>query len=153
MTLMQAGEIMKKLYVTVGLPRSGKSTWCREHQDWPIVNPDSIRLAIHGKDFDAKHEGLVWWTTRIMIESLFQAGNEKIVLDSTMMTHARRQEWKSKDYQTIFVVFATSQEECERRAIAEGRPHMVEIIRRMALQFEPPDVMVENILFPKQYNA
>src|SRR5690554_6874569 len=31
------------LICTVGLPRSGKTTWARK-QSYPIVNPDSIRL-------------------------------------------------------------------------------------------------------------
>ncbi len=33
---------MNRLILTVGLPRSGKTTWALE-QGWPIVNPDSIR--------------------------------------------------------------------------------------------------------------
>lgn len=140
--------MMPTLYVTVGLPRSGKSTWCREHQDWPIVNPDSIRLEIHGKEFDAKHESLVWWTTRIMVQSLFRAGNDKVILDSTMMTHARRQEWKSPDWQVVYVVFKTSQQVCEQRAVAEGRPHMVGVIQRMAAQYEPVDNAIESCLYP-----
>lgn len=139
---------MPTLYITVGLPRCGKSTWCREHQDWPIVNPDSIRLAIHGKEFDPKHEQLVWWTAKIMVESLFRAGNEKVVLDSTMVAHARRQEWKSKDWDTVYVIFKTSQAECERRAVAEGRPHMVGVIQRMAYLYEPVDNEIENCLYP-----
>jgi predicted kinase len=138
---------MPTLYVTVGLPRSGKSTWAR-CRDLPIVNPDSIRLEIHGKEFDAKHEGLVWWTTKIMVASLFRVGHSAVILDSTMMTHARRQEWKSKDYETIYVIFNTPQAECERRAVAEGRPHMVGVIQRMALQYEPVDHRVESCICP-----
>ena len=42
---------MKEIIVTVGLPRSGKTTWARE-QGYPIVNPDSIRLSLHGKRFE-----------------------------------------------------------------------------------------------------
>lgn len=135
------------LYITVGLPRAGKSTWCRE-MGWPIVNPDSIRLSIHGKEFDAKHEQLVWWTTKIMVESLFCAGNDKVILDSTMMTHARRQEWKAPEYEIVYVIFKTSQQVCEGRAVAEGRPHMVGVIQRMAAQYEPVDNTVENCLYP-----
>lgn len=41
---------MKKLILTIGLPRSGKSTWAKQ-QGCPVVNPDSIRLALHGKAY------------------------------------------------------------------------------------------------------
>ncbi len=59
---------MKKLICTVGLPRSGKSTWCKT-QSYPIVNKDSIRLALHGQRYlqDAEKEiramiirGVMW---------------------------------------------------------------------------------------------
>ena len=39
--------LTEDLIVMVGLPRSGKTTWARK-QGYPIVNPDSIRLAFHG---------------------------------------------------------------------------------------------------------
>jgi len=38
---------MKILILTVGLPRSGKSTWAAK-KGFPIVSPDAIRLAMHG---------------------------------------------------------------------------------------------------------
>ncbi|KKK82651.1 hypothetical protein LCGC14_2801230, partial [marine sediment metagenome] len=49
---------MKKLILTVGLPRSGKSTWARK-QGHPIVNPDSIRLALYGEPFIEEAEPMI----------------------------------------------------------------------------------------------
>ncbi len=39
-------ETEQTLILMVGLPRSGKTTRARQI-DHPIVNPDSIRLALH----------------------------------------------------------------------------------------------------------
>jgi predicted kinase len=50
---------MKILILTVGLPRSGKSSWSRQ-QTFPVVNPDSIRLALHGLRFAPEAEPFVW---------------------------------------------------------------------------------------------
>ena len=40
----------KQLILTVGLPRSGKTTWALA-QGYPIVAPDAIRLAVTGQRY------------------------------------------------------------------------------------------------------
>lgn len=51
-----------KVYITVGLPASGKSTWARqyqkEHEDTLILNRDSLRLMLGGK-WTPKYEEIV----------------------------------------------------------------------------------------------
>lgn len=131
------------LYLTIGLPRSGKSTWARR-QLIPIVNPDSIRLAIHGKAFDLKHEDLVWWHARIMVESLFRAGHEKVILDATNVAKARRDRWLSDQWERAFVVFpVTDLELLKARCDVSDTPHLKPIIEKMAAQFEPVNATTE----------
>src|SRR5882672_916000 len=60
----------KLLICTVGLPRSGKSTWARS-QSFPIVCPDAIRIAIHGQRFISEAEPFVWATAKAMVRALF----------------------------------------------------------------------------------
>jgi predicted kinase len=124
----------KILILTVGLPRAGKSTWARS-QCHPIVNPDSIRLAIHGQRFVASAEGFVWATARAMVRALFLAGHDTVILDATNLTRKRREEWKSLDWGLFFHEVPTSQEECVVRAA--GDAEMAEVICRMAGQREP----------------
>lgn len=123
------------LIVLVGLPRSGKSTWARQ-QGLPIVNPDSIRYAIHGRSFFDLAEPLVWAIAKVMVYALFLAGNSTVILDATNVTEKRRQEWISKNWRTEFKVFTTPKDECIKRAKEYGDNSLVEVIERMAAEWD-----------------
>lgn len=126
----------KTLILTVGLPRSGKSTWSRE-SGFPMVNPDSIRLAIHGKPFLPEAEPEVWRTARLMVESLFIAGHRIVVLDATNVLRSRRKEWVvSEKWLTYFKPILTDKDTCIERAIVGKREDLVPVIERMHSQFE-----------------
>ena len=127
---------MKELVLTVGLPRSGKSTWAKD-QGVPVVCPDSIRLAIHGCTFIASAEPLVWATAHVMVSSLFLAGHDKVILDACNNTQKRREEWRSKgcyDWDRSFKVFDEGARECISRAKLSGREDLIETIERMDAQ-------------------
>ncbi len=132
------------LYMTIGLPRSGKSTWAKLQQV-PTVNPDAIRLSVHGKPFDLKHEDLVWWTARIMVESLFKAGHRHVILDATNITRSRRDRWYTAEWERVFVSFGTSPEMCKKRAIASDMPYLVDVIEKMSGQYEPSNLTTEYV--------
>lgn len=127
---------MKTLIGTVGLPRSGKSTWARK-QGVPVVCPDAIRLALHGHRFAARAEPYVWVHAKLMVRSLFLAGHEVVILDATNTVRKRRDEWKDADWQTHFFVIDTDYETCYGRAQAEGDTVLLPIIERMNQQYEP----------------
>lgn len=127
---------MKTLILTVGLPRSGKSTWAK-NEKVPIVNPDAIRLALHGQAFIGEAEPMVWTIAKYMVKALFLAGHVKVILDATNVTKARRDEWLSRDWGCKYKVFEVSEEECLRRAEATDQKYLCDIIMRMALQAEP----------------
>jgi predicted kinase len=124
----------KILICTVGLPRSGKTTWARR-QAYPVVNPDAIRLAIHGQAFVSRAEPLVWATAKYMVRALFLAGHDRVILDATNTTRKRRDEWRTDEWATFFKYIGTSHEECYERA-GEGSD-LIPVITRMALNFEP----------------
>jgi predicted kinase len=128
------------LILTVGLPRSGKTTWAMEHSrkvGVPIVNPDSIRLALHGHAFAAEAEPFVWAIAKTMVHALFLAGHAVVIVDATNVSRKRRDDWKSRKWATRFKVFATDKGECIRRAEATGRPDLIPVIERMASEQEP----------------
>lgn len=128
----------RKLIVLVGLPRSGKSTWAQQ-QGFPIVCPDAIRLALHGERFLAKAEPMVWTIVFLMVEALFLAGNDTIIIDATNVTAKRRDEWKNKFPSTVELkVFDTPPEECKRRAVDTMQPDLLPVIDRMAAQWDLP---------------
>lgn len=125
------------LLLTVGLPRSGKSTWSMK-TGYPVVNPDSIRLALHGQAFYAPAEAFVWATAHLMVAALFRAGHRVVVLDATNITKRRRDDWRSKDWNCGYVCFPTSKEDCIYRAVMNEQRELVPIIERMAKSLEWP---------------
>lgn len=123
------------LLCTVGLPRSGKTTWARK-QNLPIVSPDAIRLALHGQRFIAEAEPHVWAIAKTMVRALFLAGHKMVILDATNNTRKRRDEWQSKEWKTYFKVIDTPASVCLDRARAEGDEYIMPVIERMAAQYE-----------------
>lgn len=129
-------EYDKILVATVGLPRSGKSTWAVS-QAWPIVNPDAIRLAIHGQRFNAQAEPFVWLVAKTMIRSLFLAGHKVVIVDACNTTRKRRDDLRSVEWETFFKVVDTPKEVCLERATSENDGDIIPVIERMAAQYEP----------------
>ena len=125
-----------ELICMVGLPRSGKTTVARALR-YPIVNRDSIRLALHGYRYIAEAEELVAAITKIMVKALFLAGHRTVVVDETNTTRKRRNFWRSEDWRTRYFHIKTSPLICHDRATAEGDQEIMPIIDRMASQFEP----------------
>lgn len=143
---------MPTLIMTMGLPRSGKSTWAREYMlarpGVAIVNPDSIRLAIHGTAFDPKHEPRVWATAHDMVDALFLAGHTEVILDATNLTKARRNEWRVPKWRRALVDFSrVPASECVKRAIKGDRDYLVDVIVRMSRNIEPPEVGEFDVIF------
>jgi predicted kinase len=122
----------------VGFPRSGKTTRALELSKKlgaPIVNPDSVRLAIHGHAYMQKAEPLVWGVAKTMVNALFEAGHEEIVIDACNNTKRRRDEWRFLgDWETVFEVVKTSADICRSRT---EDPDLLEVIDRMESQHEP----------------
>lgn len=118
-----------QLILTVGLPRSGKTTWAKQ-QGHPIVSPDCVRLALHGQRFYAPAEPIVWATAKLMVAALFKAGHRHVILDACSVTRARRDEWK--EYPVVLRVFQTAPEVCMARARLEGDGGIIPVIIRMA---------------------
>lgn len=128
----------KYITLTCGLPRSGKSTWTRQ-QCIPTVNPDSVRLAYHGKRFDPSLESEVWDIVFIMAEALLNV-HTHIIIDATNYKYPLRASWLKKYPDAIFqyVVFTTSVSECQARAIATDQADLVPVIAQMAEKWDLP---------------
>lgn len=129
-----------RLIATIGLPRSGKSTYCRGliEKGYAVVNPDSFRLAIHGQAFNPTAEPFVWAAVYAAVDALTLAGN-KVVVDATNITEERRKPWKVRG--AHFILIETGKDECVRRAVEESdgaHRDLVPVIERMAAQWDWP---------------
>lgn len=130
---------MNTLILMVGLPRSGKSTLARkyvEDHNAAIVNPDAIRLALHGQAFIAEAEPMVWCLAKYMVKHNFLAGHDKVILDATNLTKERRREWRSKHWSLAYYYVDTDIDTCIERAIANNQQELVPVIKRMHIAFE-----------------
>jgi len=130
----------KKIILTVGLPRSGKTTWSRK-QGHPIVNPDSIRLAMHGQRFYGPAEPWVWAMAYLMVDALLSAGHDTVIVDATNVTYKRRHEWPTRfsDRATVRMkIIPTSPRECVQRAKDEGDTQIIPVILKMAKDWDLP---------------
>ena len=126
-----------RLILTVGLSRSGKSTYLR-NLGIPTVCPDEVRRYLGCFPFKADMESEVWKIVRVMVNCLFASGAQRVALDATNTRMARRNEWRSPDmWLRDFYYFDTSREECQRRAVEGGNDYLVPVIDRMADHFEP----------------
>lgn len=132
------------LILMVGLPRSGKSTHARA-MGHPVVSPDAIRLALHGKTFLKAAEFMVWPLAVLMVRALFAAGHSKVILDATNHTRERRQFWyDAGTWEIEYRIIDTSAVVCVARAKseedAEDAPNefsLIPVIERMAEAYEP----------------
>lgn len=86
---------MQKVFVMVGLPGSGKSTWSKnyikKHPNTLIISRDDIRYNLHGGDyiFDNAIEPQVCEITDDMIRILLRTGYD-LIIDETNGTLIRR---------------------------------------------------------------
>jgi hypothetical protein len=105
---------------------------------WPVVNPDSVRLAMHGQRYAAEAEPLVWATVNIMIKALFLAGHDHVLLDAT-------------NWQTLFHHIDTDSQECMTRAAEAGDDVIQPVIMRMSEAFEPVNAEEEEVFNAEGY--
>jgi predicted kinase len=74
----------------------------------------------------------------LMVDSLFNAGHETIVIDATNCSAKRRDEWRKHCDNMELRVFDTSPDECKRRAIDTGQGDLVFVIDRMVKEWDLP---------------
>ena len=127
---------MNKLILTVGLPRSGKSTWAKK-QGYPIVNRDAIRLALHGQAFIGASEDMVTAIESYMVKSLFLAGHDTVIVDATNLKEKYRKRWEYLGSWTVTThILTASKEVCIQRAKDGDRDDLIPVIERMAADAE-----------------
>jgi len=122
---------MNKLILTVGLPRSGKSTWALK-QGHPVVNRDAIRLALHGQAYIQSAEDMVSAIEMYMVKSLFLAGHTTVIVDSTHLNQTYVDRWNYGNWDLQTRVFDADRDVCIERAKADGRLDLIPSIERMA---------------------
>lgn len=123
-----------------GLPRSGKSTMAQKlakYNGWPIINPDSFRLALHGQVYYGPAEPMVWANVKVAVRALLLAGHTHVVVDATNMKKHRRDDWRRENWRVVVYELKTDMETCLKRAEEAGRDDLIPVIERMESEHEP----------------
>lgn len=138
---------MSNLYIMVGVPGSGKSTWAKAHKgNMTYVSRDEIRFSMVAEDeeYFAKETVVFTEYCRRINEALSKG--ENVLADATHLNRVSRRKLLNniKGYEELhaIVMMTDCAESISRNENRVGTrafvPHSV--IRRMANQFEMPEI-------------
>ncbi len=145
-----------KVYVTIGLPGSGKSTWAKNiaksDDNIVIINRDGLRSMIRGEYvFDVRYERLIKEATDDMIMRSLESGFD-VIIDETHIRKDRRQEiidivrdfdeYSSCKTEVVYVWFTENEKNVENRMKEPrgyDREKWTEVIAGMKKSFEYPE--------------
>jgi len=100
---------MQKLYLTIGILGSGKTTWAKkmakEDSNVKIISPDVIRQMLHGRYlYDNDLDSLVTNICQELIKIL-SYNYYDVIIDCCNLTKSRRESWPWWRAEKIAVVF------------------------------------------------
>jgi predicted kinase len=123
-----------RLYFTIGLPRSGKSTfaadWQKKFPKRVVLSGDDFRLAVYGKRFQYEGEPIVRASLITAARALLHAGYE-VLIDETNTTSPHVYDILNIDPDATAYIFSVTPEECIDRAIDCEQLDLIEPIKRM----------------------
>lgn len=128
----------KTIYMMVGIPGSGKSTWIREHIEpsWIVLSPDAILEQRYNYEWTPERASEAWAESYRHFGALLLSGTT-IVWDATFISPIIRaailHTSKGAGYRVVAVFFDTPVDVCvERNATRAREPVPESTIRRMA---------------------
>lgn len=155
-----------RLFYTIGLPRSGKTTYANAWLCGPfpgmlgpfarrdnhifydsrldqitikrprvVLSGDDFRRAVYQAEYSRTGECLVFGILDTAARALLARGFD-VLMDETATTQATLTRYYLIDFDAQPIIIDTPEEECIRRAIEGGKPHLVEPIRMMAEQMK-----------------
>lgn len=138
---------MKTIYVPVGLPASGKSTYYQDlvsrHNDVFYISPD-LHLAEGGVYRGGKERRRQAWRQAIQKAHAYAARGQSFYFDATHLTHRSREQMLEVGarygHRVVAIWFRTSLEVCRQRNADRHGDKCVPWLRMMEMQarLEPP---------------
>ena len=125
------------LYVMVGLPGSGKSTYAKT-LGCPIVSSDAVRAELYGDESIQGSAHEVFNIVHKRINDYLHAG-KSCVYDATNLSIKNRNPWPNiPECRKVAVVVDTPYAQCLERNATRKRKVPENVIARMAKKFQMP---------------
>jgi len=122
------------LFLMLGLPSSGKTTWCRNWTSVPTIHMDHLRHCFHGQEYIEQLEPWIIELAHMFAKTLLHR-YRRIVVDDANWTRHRRRFFFFHGVTTHMLWRKATVEQCLERAPAERQ----ERLQAVARAFEPPD--------------
>jgi len=133
------------LYIPIGLPGCGKTTWLAKQGIETIISPDIIRATVYGgyptSGLDKELEKEVWKRAYALLPLAFET-KMNVAFDATNLSRSRRAailNKKDPEYEAIGVYFSISIEECIKRQVGRKKGVPEDVIRKMNSRLEFPE--------------
>ena len=135
------------LYILIGVPGCGKSTWAKKHFEKNVgvcVSSDTIRKVIFRNENDQSHNPEVFKIAHHVIKQWLNSDDD-VVFDATNI-HKRYREQLIKEVlfevnkpvRFVAIYFDTPIETCIARQELRDRKVPAKVIQKMARQMEKP---------------
>lgn len=120
-----------RLLFCVGLPRSGKSTICKQMQEKDnklvILSGDTFRKALYNDVYNRSAEPFIFATLDICARALLLEGYN-IIIDETCTDIRTVMRYLAIDPYAVPVLVDTNKDECIRRALMNKQHYLVSVI-------------------------
>lgn len=131
---------MITLYITVGIPGCGKSTFCKRFGGTVVYSSDAIRGELFGSEEEQRNPALVFKTLKERANSALAAG-KSVIVDATSISKRNRRpffnEYRGYD-RIVALYFDVPLDVCLARNASRDRHVPENVIRRMANSIEVP---------------
>ncbi len=133
----------QRVYVLVGLPASGKSTWLAGRGVTPLSS-DALRLLLRDNEADQTIHGVVFALLRRLLRLRLELGAAASYIDATNLTRRERRQWiKIADWygaESVAVYFDVPLAVCLERNAARQRVVPAEAMESLAKRLAPPEL-------------